>query len=623
MKLNLFKNIAKKPSSIVAMASNNSTIVVFRKNKTIELVDSRTLGTYVTMGFEYKVVSSKFIDQYVVVCGTKCEKLVFFNIHTLEATCSDINGFPLAIDVRQVSVDCKWGSVYYSIGRTVYEWKDYESNVFYHGAAETTAIFAANNGLLILGDVKGRIRALKGKKEVCEIRTSRKRINMICHVSGNSYACVSDDGSFSYFDVELGIVLQTSAVRQSPLNVCAYVNDKLHFCGADSRVIAFSRTGMKFIKSYQIDTHYAEVKNILVDNDRIVTSGKDTILSIMWPTSNKYLDNKVFHKAVELGASSIGREFYINCRSSIEFYLLNEGGNNKNRNTNKTGLKHNESSVVSNRKITFKLSESSMETIGYRRQSYRHPLRVTVDKNVLCSSVSPDFKRLAYSNAKETRILNLIIGASKAKASVRKVKYEPANRLMMTNEFMILQNYKYEVVLININSSEVVRSITFDNYKECVYLIRDVIILSHSKKIYSINDAKDIWTLDVDGDIIGACECDEDTFIVFTMLNCLDAKKKYTVYRVAFEDHFSAQIKTFESYALITSVSYLDNKIAFTNNNSIQMLDEEMREEKYPLGSIIYGCIGMKDEAIAIQDSWSNIRLSLPAGVFKEKFSNK
>ncbi|KAH9411319.1 hypothetical protein HK407_06g11500 [Ordospora pajunii] len=622
MKLNLFKNIEKKPSSIVAMASNNSTIVIFRKNRTVELVDSRTLGTYVTMGFEYKVVSSKFIDQYVVVCGTKCEKLAFFNTHTLETTCLDINGLPLAIDVRQASPDCRWGPVYYSIGRTVYEWKDYESNVFYHGTTETTAMLAAENEILILGDAEGRIRALKDRKVMCEMHTSRKRINMICHVSGNSYACVSDDGSFSYFDVDLGIALQTSAVRQSPLNVCAYVNDKLHFCGADSRVIAFSRTGMKFIKSYQIDTHYAEVKNIVVDNGRIVTSGKDTILSIVWPVSNKYLDNKVFHKAVELGVSSIGKEFYINCRSSIEFYSFDERGSSGSNSTGRVRRGYSKLNMANSSKGTFKLSESSVERIGYRRQQYRHPLRITVDGNALCSSVSPDFTHLAYSNANETRVLDLNI-ASKTRASIRRDRYEPANRLIMTNELMILQNYKYEVVLINMNSNEVVRRIGFDNYKEYVHLVRDVIILSHSKKVYSVNDAKDAWTLNVDGDMIGACECDEETFIVFTMLNCLDAKKKYVVYRVAFEDHFSSQIKTFESYALITSVSCLDGKIAFTNNNSIQILDEEMREEKYPLGSIIYGCMGMKEEAIAIQDSWSNVRLRLPSGVFKEKFSNK
>ncbi|KMV65910.1 hypothetical protein M970_060080 [Encephalitozoon cuniculi EcunIII-L] len=619
MKLNLFKNIKKKPSSIVTMSSNGSTIVLFRKDGFLELVDSYTLTPYFAMEFEYKAVSSSFVDPHVVACGTECEKLVFINTRTFNVSHVDADGVPSNIAARAYGLDYGRNPFYYSTGCNVYERKELGTDLVYRGSSTITSLLLSPDQSLVIGDSNGRIKVLQSEKMVSELQLPNGKINMICHVTGNTYVSVCDDGSFSYFDINVGLVLQTTKVRDSPLNVCAYVDDRLHLSGADSRIVAFSRNGGKFIRSYQIDTHYAEVRNIEVDNGRILTSGEDTILSVVWGGSNRYFENKIFHRSVELGVSRVSRMFYVNNRSSIDFYLLDSDGRDLERNSNERSPETPESSAENDGEITFKLSKSSAGHMGYRKRGYEYKVKICTEGNAFCSSAPSDFSYVVYSNSRETRVINL-----KQDENIGlRIRLEGANRLIAKEDLIVLQSYRYEILLIDVHSGKELRKIPFDDYREAIYLIDDLLILSYSKSIYSIRNEDILSKMEIDGEIVGACEYDENHFIVLAMARSMEVKKKYSVYKVSLANHTAERVKFFESYNLITSISLFKDRIIFTNFNSIQMLSAEMKEEKYPLGAVIYGCKGVEDEIIIIQDSWSNVRLGLPPSVFKEKFSNK
>lgn len=620
MKLNLFKNIKRKPSSITAMSSNNSTIVLFRKDRTLELVDSYTFAPYFTIELEYRVISSNFVDLHVIGCGTECGKLVFFNTKTFNLVYGDAGGIPSNIAANPYGLDYRQSSFYYSVGCNVYERKNMDADLVYRGYSTITSLLLSPDQSLVIGDADGKIKIIKSGKMTSELQLSSGKINMTCHITGSTYVSVCEDGSFSYFDTDVGIVLQTSKVRNSSLNVCAYVNEKLHLSGADSRIIAFSRNGRKFIKSYQVDTHYAEVRNIEVDNGRILTSGEDTILSVVWPASNRYFENKIFHRSVELGTSKTSRMFYINNRSSIDFYSFDLDGNDMIKSSNEENCEVLGDPIQDDKEVTFKLSRASAGNIGYKKQDYRYKVKICAEGNALCSSAPDDFSYLVYSNSMETRVINF--NSSEGVNVMNGL--DKANRLIAKKGLIVLQNYKHEILLIDVLTGKELQKIMFDDYREAIYMIGDLLILGHSKTIYSISDTSVQSKIDIKGKIIGVCEFSKTHFIVFTMIKSLSPKKKYLVYKVSLSGSYETErVKSFETYALITSVSLFKNKIIFTNFNAIQMLDSEMKEEKYPLGAVIYGCNAMQDEVIAIQDSWNNIRLELPPSVFKEKFSNK
>ncbi|KAG5859997.1 hypothetical protein KMI_03g04450 [Encephalitozoon hellem] len=620
MKLNLFKNIKTKPSSVTAMSSNNSTIVLFRKDRTLELIDSCTLTPYFTTELEYKVVSSNFVDFHVVACGTECGKLVFFNTKTFNIVHSDAGGVPSNITANSYGLDYKQSSFYYSVGCNVYERKNMDADLLYRGYSTITSLLLSPDQSLVIGDSDGKIKVIKSGKMTSELQLSSGKINMICHITGSTYVSVCDDGSFSYFDTDIGVILQTTRVRSSPLNVCAYLNEKLHLSGADSRIIAFSKNGRKFIKSYQVDTHYAEVRNIEVDNGRILTSGEDTILSVVWPVSNRYFENKIFQRTVELGTSKTSRMFYINNRLSVDFYSFDLDVDDMSKGSNEENCEVVENSMQDGKEATFRLSRSSAGNIGYKKQDYRYKVKICTEGNALCSSAPDDFSYVAYSNSAETRVIDL----NSPEGIQVKNGFDKANRLIAKKDLLVLQNCKHEILLIDLLTGNEPRKITFDDYREAIYMVGDLLILGYSKTIYSTSDISVSSTMDIEGEVIGVCEYNETHFVVFTMIKSFEPKKKYLVYKVSFGNGHSAEkVKFFETYALVTSISLFKDKIIFTNFNAIQMLNNEMKEEKYPLGAVIYGCKAMKDEVVAIQDSWNNIRLELPPSVFKEKFSNK
>lgn len=622
MKLTLFKNIEQKPSPITAVSSNNSTIVVFRANGTLELIDSYTFRSYLVMEFSYKILSSALLTFDTVVCGSRCGKLVFFDMRTLETTCIDIGCRAIKIAAK-TGFGCRWDAFYYSTSDgEVYERRGMESLLLYRDTSITTSLLVSSTGSLIMGNADGRVKVFEDGRIVCELGISSQRVNMICSLMGNKYSAVCDDGSFSYFDVEMGLVLQRTSVRDSPLNVCVYVADKLHLSGADSRIIAFSRSNDKFIKSYQVDTHYAEVRDIEVDNDRILTVGDDSILSVVWPTADKYLANKVFHKCVELGTSKVDESFYINNFDTIDFYSFDVTNDDGKDVLDEKGFSTNaEEQSNEDREVTFKLSESSCGRIGYKRREYRHRIRIVVEGRAYSSSASSGFTHIAYSNSKETKIASL--------SPSRKVEIDngfvldPANKLLLAKNLIILQNYKYEVLLVDIFTRHLVLKIDVDDHRETLHYVKDLLILGYSKTIYAMKDADRPSKLRISDDVIDVCEWDDDNLLVLSLARSTEAKRKYTFYRVLLSDYTPIHVKSLETYALISSIFQLEGKICFFTSNAVHILDKDMAEEKYPLGAVIYGCNAMGDGIMAIQDSWSNIRLTLPTGVFKEKFSNK
>lgn len=632
MKLNLFKNIEGKPSPISAISSNNSTIVLFRKDRTLDLIDSYTLNSYLSMEFDYSILSSRFVDFNTVVCGTECGRLVFFDTKTLDIVDFDLGHRPVKIATKRDLFTCKWNTFYYSTDKgDVYERGETESILLYRDSSVITSLLILDSGSLIVGCAEGKIKILENGRIGLELSLSSGSINMICLVIGGKYAAVCSEGSLSYFDIEMGLILEKIKVRDSSLNACVYVDDKIHVSGADSRIVAFSRSGDKFIKSYQVDTHYAEVKDIEVDNGRILTVGEDTLLSVVWPTSDRYLSNKVFYRSVELGTSKVSESFYINNRNSLDFYSFDM--NEKNDVSKSTEEEKNpEINILEqsgrgqnvgddNRDPTFRLSEASTDNIGYKRQPYKHKIRVCTEGRAYASSVSPNFKYISYSNMKETKVINLGLDG---KIEVKKnLKLDAANRLLLTNTMIIIQNYKYEMILIDIITRQMLKKIVIDDHREVVYSVGDILVFGYSKAIYSASSVDKISNLNIDENIVGICEYDKDNFFVLATTKNTEAKKKYIAYKVSLFDYTPICIKSFESYALVSSVFCFRGTLGYVTPNAIHVFDEDMKEEKYPLGAVIYGCDGMKEGIVAIQDSWTNIRLGLAPSVFKQKFSNK
>lgn len=601
MELSLFKNVTAKPSAVSAVCSNNSTVVLFRANGVLDLMDSYTFKTYMAIEFKYRVLSSAFLDLNTVVCGTECGKLVFLDIQTLETAPMDVFHRPARIAARfNVS---GWSEFHYCTDDGAVYRRTRTESVLAHRNNPATTCLLVSNGILIVGSADGRIRALEGSRTVCELEVSEQRINMICFVSGNKYAAACEDGSFSYFDIEVGMVIQTVRVRDSPLNVCAHVGNRLHLSGADSRVIAFSRSGDKFIKSYQVDTHYAEVRDIAIDNGRIITVGEDSLMSIVWPTTDRYLENKVFSGCAELGVSKVSEQFLVNNRSSIDIYSFDA----------KSGAEKQENAQMED-ETTFRLLESSAENIGYRRQPYRHTVRVSSDDWVFSCCASPDFRHIAYSNSRETKVMVLETGEIEG-------GLETANRVLMTNSLLVVQTRRCEVLLIDILSRQTVARISLCSHKDTVYCVQDMVVLGHSKTVHSMS-GDEIGRIDISEDVVGVCDFDGCNLFVLAVARSTEPKKRYIGYRVS-AGWSAVRIHSFESYAVVSSVFCFRGQVGFFSANAIHILDRNMKEQKYPLGAVIYGCDGMKDGMVAIQDSWSNVRLGLPPSVFKEKFSNK
>jgi hypothetical protein len=598
MRTTIFKNVIAKPSPITVVASNDASILIFRRNRTLELIDSYTLASFLTREFEYDVACCKFLTANRAVCGTECGKLILLNIRTLERECIDVEHSVCGIATSGCLYAQEAAFYYCNTRNEVHERRKGESVLLYRSNSRVLSLLLSKKGL-VTGDENGRIRVIEEGRITCELSLGAAAINMLCHVIGNKYAAACGDGTFTYFDVEMGVVLQTATVREHALRVCAFVDGYLSLSGLDSRIIAYRRTGDRFIRAYQIDTHYSEVTDIAVDNGRILTVGEDTIVSVVWPRNDRYMQNKIYPATAELRVS--GKTFSVNNRNSIDLYVLEE---EQRKQRSEAGAVNQMDEL--NEEISFKLSNSFKNDMGYRTMGYRYWLKL-FKGGFICSSVLSD-RYIGYSTAQGTEIHDLT-----RKMEPLNVELEPAKGMLLKGDTLLLQTYNYEVLAVDLTTCTVSSRVPYEDYREEVFLMKDAVVLSHSKRI--VEDGR-IGELRVEGEIVGACD-----LYVLTLVKSYECKRTYHVYRASFTE--CERIRTIETFSLITSIFSHDGRLGYLTPSSIHLFDDKWRESKNPLGALIYGC-GIGDcGVVALQDSWSSVRLGLKPSVFKPKYSTK
>lgn len=595
MKAHVFREFNYAPSPVTSISSNNSVVAVFRRNQMVELVDSVTLKHFVSHRIDLTVVESKFLDQNTIICLSECKRIAIFDTVTLEKEVLDPSATHMG--ARFVDAACADRVFHYTTAKNeLFEMRNGDSTLLHAVQGPVSTLLVSELGTL-LGTSDGWVRVYKKGQCVAEVDVKAK-VNQICSCENGKFVAVLENGSASLFDIENGVVFDTAEVRQHPLNVVQYVDGFVHMSGVDSRIISFSVRSGKFVKCAQADFHVSDVTCMVVDNDRVLTAGEDSVVVFNILFNSKYTTKRVYDDSVKYGGTK--SFFYVTGDKSINLYrIAGQGVESMNQRPES----------CYNDKITFKISSGVLEKINPKQTDISHFLRFNTVQTPLALAVSFDEKYLAYSTSQETMLYNLFQGS---RLGIEKIRtFGAATQILFTDDFLVVLEKSKQMVVLDLNTFKIAAEIPFDDFRERVAASQSTLVMSHMKQIIELSDFDRISTLATE-DTISGINSSEGAFGF--LIHRTD--QLYEV-GVLSDDRIA---KTPLGEDVRGNVSLAAPGVLY--NDRFLFVVENGRVKRYEFGHIIHGVVMFHEEPVILQTSWNYIKQKFKPGVFKPKFSN-
>lgn len=629
MKINLFKNFESTLVPYTSISSNNSIILMSRKDKTVDLLDSHSLNWISSIDMGYSIACSTFLGPNTVVLGTDSGELIYLSTKTMERRIVDADYPVTHVSACQTDYDASQSKFIFATSRKeIYQRKGNETRLLFRSSQPISALLMMKDDRIVFGDAKGRVVMLKNRAIQKEMTISSAPIKNICCVGVNQYVAVCGSGYFYYLNLSFGVLYQKEEVRTSALNVCTFLKGILHLSGEDSRLICYTKMGEKFIRSYQTDNHAAEVLGMAVDNGRICTVGEDGVLSVCIPLSNRYHRLKVFPIAAQLAAAVNTNIFCIADKDGASFYSL-EG------NTGREKVQVFKDHALD---VTFKLPEHIRDQIGYEQLPYRYLLKMTVSDPIKSMAHPPSMSYIAYTNAKRTEIVDLAaiekihnnkVTTNQA-ASIRDL--EPTEgtlnilpggyNLVVTEDKLIIQTYNLELLIFDRKTRKLLKKYEFEDIRERILCVKNYLILTQSKKTINLDDFGDVKTILVPNRIISAFEYCNNVAIL-SYVGDKDLKRNYKIDILDIETGNVSNHTSILSLKIITGIFSAHDSIVYTDGAAVVVIDKNLKENVFKFGAVVYATRPVHDGLLMVHDSWSHIVEGLPPSVHKPKFANQ
>ncbi|KAI5150314.1 hypothetical protein ENBRE01_1424 [Enteropsectra breve] len=607
----VFRESPYEPSPVSALCSNNTVIVAFRKNRAVNLIDSKTKRCFLTHQLPKIVVSAKFIDLNTVLCLTACKHILLFNTETMGHE---------ALGVTAVCFDCTFVSASFTSRNficaneknEIMDIKNGKASVLFREKSRITSILLSGQHI-IYGTENGFIKTLKSGSIVSEIEASGAITRLIEAFENDMkrWVATSSDGNAFYIDAENSMVLDKIKIRNHPLTTAVFLNGMVHISGVDSRLAGFSFLNDKFVKFAQADYHCAEVLCSAVDNDEILTAGEDTCIAAHSMTDTRYFARIIYDACFKYGQTL--NYIYRYSNNTLDLYneidssntqseecQADEKGKALDASSSAAGI--NTTANGASDKILFKISEDVLVGLNQNQAKFNYFLSVKRKEMICSAAISFDEKYYAVSTAAETVFFSLFRGSKLVIEQIR--KFEPAKQIIFTDKYLILVCLSKNILFFDLETFKIAHKRQISDLRENIYLYQNNIILSHSKVMVDLSDLNNEQKINIEGEVVDVGSA-----------------------------HLLVQQEK-ELYATDLSGSYkrdlskYGNPFCFVNDNF--MCDEKylfkleskfMR--KYEIGSLIHGMVAKNDVLIVFQHNWGSVKSQFKKSVFKEKYSNK
>lgn len=610
MKAHVFREISYSPSPITSVASNGSTIAVFRSNKFLEVMDSLTLRSFLSIPTsDLTIIQSKFRDLNTLVALSDSHKIMILDVTTLELEIFDLSALHMDLIYTEAAFSTR---LFYFATKNnqICVMRGSQQTILFREKSPITTIFTDDQNL-IFATSNGWLRVLQKNQLAAEINVDAT-INKICAVEGGLYAAVSEEGTALLVDVNAGIVLDTVSVRKHPLYAVAYLNGLVHMSGVDSRIICYSVSD-RFRKCGQADLHASDVLSMAVDGDRILSAGRDSVLVLNKYISGRYVCQRVYERSILYGQTP--NYFYVSGDSSINIYLPEDSSN---RSAVQCTNRFND-------KITFKVSENVLEHINQPRTRYPFILKFKANERPRALSISQDEQYMAYSTPSETLLYGLFHDSC---LSIElKKTLEPSLQILFTEDYLVLLDYYKKVTVYSVKTLDTLFMMTVEDYRERVAVLGNDLILTHSKQMIRLSEKLlNIGTTHV----YDISELSDSITIIPVEDTVVEAHSLTNAVVMLLKGEQGNSIVTYKDGGFLPedAINLTGDYIHFVDENhysdaSLLFIRENGRVKKYEIGPVICGMLCISGNVLLLHSSWSYLLNKFKPSVFKEKYSNR
>ncbi|KAI4291833.1 hypothetical protein PAPHI01_1107 [Pancytospora philotis] len=598
IKAHVFREFCYAPSPITSITSNGATIAVFRRSMVLELVDSHTLKPFVRHALGFAVTSSGFLDTNTVVCCTACNKILLLDTATLEVAVHDVQ----ALHIGVVYADAAFAERIFHFVNTRNElclFKDGMVQQLLRESGPVSAMLACKGGVL-LGTADGWVRMYDQGKRVGEVEVSGK-VNQLCHFKNNWFLAVMETGAAALFDTETAVVFDTVPVRKNPLYAACIIGDVAHMSGQDSRIIAYKISNARFSKITQSDFHVSDVLSIAADNGRALTGGEDSVLVANALDNGRYTAKRVYDDAAQFGRSQ--SLFYATSGRSINFYKLE-------------GIEQSTDSVAKSPseyagRMTFRITPDILEKVNQPQSGFPFFLKFNTTEAPVAVAVSSDEKYIAYSTSKETLLYDFRRGN---RLCIEKVRaFGPAQQLVFSDKYLAVVERSKKVVVFSLESFRIIQEVPYQDFRERVAVVGDLLVMAGMKQIVNINNAEHIVRIGTAHPIGEVCLWDG----AVTVLS-YPPDRHSSLAELDISSGSLAEIPLSDD--IVGCISHTDKNTLFSDRFLYVRTDERLR--KYEIGAVVHAVVRCDDCLIIFQTAWSHLKQKFKPGVFKPKFSN-
>lgn len=596
MKAHVFRDLRYAPSAVTAICSNNSTIVAFRRNKTVEFIDSTTLKHFIRYDLGLAITESCFLDANTVVCLSDSGQVLLLDIATLEKEVLDLSASHISV-LFVDAVFAERAFLYTTTKNELFEMRAGKPVLLLREKAPITALLHAETCILFATQ-DGWIRAIKRDGRTVEIEAGACA-NALCRIGNDRFVAGLASGAAVLIDTENGVVLDTVAVRKHALNAVVYSDGYVHISGVDSRIVCYSVAEDKLVRSTQADYHAAEVLAMALDGDRVLSAGEDTVLVVNTFFNGRYTARRVYENSIHYGCTN--NHFYVAGDASLDMFRLCGA------------VEEGHSASVGqdecNSRITFKVSPGVLEKIGQKQTCFSHFLRFNISAPLLALAVSRDEKYLAYSTSQETLFYSLFRGS---KLGIEKIRaFGPASQIVFTDNALIVLEHSKQVVVFSLDTFKIAAEIPFEDFRERISVHASTLVLSQMKRVVDLAADCEESLVAFDDAIAEIVSCADG----FRLLAC-DADGGLRL--CALQDGNAKSIFSLKDQRGLVSIA--SDSVLYDDRHVFIVDDAELK--RYEFDSIVHGVIEFAGDLIVLQTSWVYLKTKFKPSVFKEKFSN-
>ncbi|KAF9762454.1 hypothetical protein NGRA_1995 [Nosema granulosis] len=597
MKIKVCKEVKYKPSRVTSMCTIRDILVVFRENKTIEMVHNTTFESFLYQESEDAVIQSIFINEEECLMLLKDGSLRILNIYTLCTTNPKLEYFVKCFEVENERIYCstKNGLIVEVVLKA-----PFDSKIVYKCGRLILSML--KRGAILLGDEKGRITFLSSADGENEMEVSKGPINSIIHIEEDKYVALTGFGEMVYFDSKLCTILQKVKIRDSALYCGLVVDGSIHLSGADSRMICYKKTKGVFQKSYQIDKHFLEVRSMVKIRETIFTGGADGIVGVYIPEEHKYIGLRFFDRTPTGGFHSFeynNNFVLINNMNFAEIYKLEDTLRNKN--TLETAFN-----------TTIKLDRKFFEDLAIKNIKATNQCRLYFESHVYY--IDTDGEIMVYSDKQSTKLVEITPRIHQDTY----FRFPPSKYISVNPENIILQSIDLKIRIIDRKDFGKVEEIAYDSLEEEIKAVDNLIIFKKAKKVLkrdiSKKDIQNISLEGIEGLIIDVLEV-EDSLVVLSKKDLM----RYSLYTVDLNTLEISSIN-FSTYDIVSGILLHNKDIFYITQSSIT---NSRTGYSFDLGSIVYACGSFGSAIAIIKDDWSYLKNELGEKVEKPKWKSR